>query len=611
MSTSHRIGVLGVTCLLVVGVRSAPAEPLELPGKIDSITVYRGQALVTRVVSLGGPAGLHEILVGGLPEQIVPASLHADGADGVEVRSVRYRVRPVEQDVREEVRKLDEQIRETQERIAANERHDRLIAERGTYLDKLEQFTAATANVELSRGVLNAETLEKLSGFLWTERRRLADEELKLAVELRKLRERLELLQRERGVLAAGSSRVMREAVIFADVGGAPVGQLRVRYLVNQATWSPSYNIRTDAGRRGVTVEYHASLQQTSGEDWPDVAMTLSTATPSLVARAPVLAPWTVTLVPAELAKGLPAVVGGQSPQGARREWVLERRKAELARQSQTMTPDAARDAADAPPWAWQPDAAELDAPLNVASNRLQMLDLVGDGKPDHKRDGPREAGDDVVTVTYNLPGRTTLPSRADRQLIQIARLSLAGDFYKVAVPALTGCVYDEALVTNTSQVVLLAGPVSTYVAGEFVGRDGLPTVAAGENFTVGFGIDASLRAARELVDRQETSQGGNRIITLKYRLELENFGPAPAAIRLLERLPLPKGAELKVTIGETSRPPVLDAPDAAAQERQGRLRWDVEVPAQTFGPKALAIEYQFTLEYAKTMTIADLPATR
>ena len=38
-----------------------------LHGKIEAVTVYRGQALVTRLVDVPGPAGLKEIIVGELP----------------------------------------------------------------------------------------------------------------------------------------------------------------------------------------------------------------------------------------------------------------------------------------------------------------------------------------------------------------------------------------------------------------------------------------------------------------------------------------------------------------------------------------------------------------
>src|ERR1051325_4615838 len=105
---THRRLVLAA--LLFASANASAAEPQMTKGTLDEVTVYRNQALVTRKIDVAGPAGLHEVVVSDLPEYLVPESLYAESADGVEVRSVRYRVRPVEKDVREEVRELDEKI---------------------------------------------------------------------------------------------------------------------------------------------------------------------------------------------------------------------------------------------------------------------------------------------------------------------------------------------------------------------------------------------------------------------------------------------------------------------------------------------------------------------
>src|SRR5689334_22390085 len=121
-------------------------------GKLDEVTVYRGQALVTRLVEVPGPTGLREVVVTELPEHVQPASIYAESADGVEVRSVLYRIRPVEQDVREEVRKLDEQILAVRDQIQTTNEKTSVLANQTAFLAKLEQFTAPTASVELTKG---------------------------------------------------------------------------------------------------------------------------------------------------------------------------------------------------------------------------------------------------------------------------------------------------------------------------------------------------------------------------------------------------------------------------------------------------------------------------
>ena len=141
---------------LAVCSTAAAAETI-VKGKLDAVTIYRGQALITRVVDLPAGEGLGEIVVSELPDRIVPQSLFAEGSDGVAIRSVVYRNRPVAQDVREEVRKIDDAIRSLNDQVAANAQQQNLLEEQRLYLDKLANFTAPTANVEMTKGVLNAD----------------------------------------------------------------------------------------------------------------------------------------------------------------------------------------------------------------------------------------------------------------------------------------------------------------------------------------------------------------------------------------------------------------------------------------------------------------------
>jgi len=597
------VSVVAIAFLSIANAQGA--DSIETSGVVDAVTVYRGQALVTRKVEVPGPAGLREVIVTDLPAHIVAGSIYADSNDSVEIRSVRYRVRPLADDVREEVRKLDEQIREVHDQIQATVRHKQLMTEHKTYLDKLEQFVAPTATVELTKGVLNAETLKGLTTFLFAERARLADEELKLAIEERTLAERNDVLQRERHTLTGSSTRTAREAVVFLNLPKAEGGRLRLSYLVANANWSPSYNVRTDKDRGGALLEYFASIQQMSGEDWNDVSMTLSTATPSLVAKAPVLMPLSVTLAPLgqeqQLAQG-----GGKGGRGqSKDELAKQQRQVEMQRgntlQAQQLQFDAAAPSAQAA-------GGNYDWILNDLACDLQMIDLLSHGKVTRTRERSSPAEVEGLSVTYELASRTTLPSRSDQQLVQIAALPLKGEFYRVASPVLTAYVYEEAQLTNATQTVLLAGPVSTYVAGQFVGHGDLPTVTAGEKFTVGLGIDSALRVERELLDRTESVQGGNRVVEFTYGLSIQNFRDEAVKVRLLDRLPRGKESEVNVNLASTSVDLSDDSEYQRLDRKKGILRWDVDVPANASLADARTVEYKFRVEYDKGTSISGLP---
>ena len=608
--------------LLIAVARVFAAEPQPTAGKIDAVTVYRGQALVTRTVDAAGPAGLREIVVTDLPERIVPASLFAEAGDNVEVRGLRFRTRPVSQDVREEVRKLEAALRDQQDAVAANARTLQTVIERKQYLDRLDQFSAPTATADLKSGVLNADTLQKLTLFVFEQRTKLAAEELKLQREGRDLGEQATLLERQLNDMTRGAAKFVREAVLLADFK-AGAGPVRVKYLVDSAAWSPSYVARADAGtgKRGVTVQYNASVQQQSGEDWADVQMTLSTATPSLVAAAPQLDALAIRLTRAEPKEELVAT---------REKYIVERqqlysrqRAAEGERNRNFFNGSfgAVADAANGP--ATQPQQAQIDAiqiagaarkdaELNDLASKLQVLEFAARdaGRPDAARDSSativadRQEG---VSVTYALPGRTSLPSRRDTQNVRIATLTADGEFYKLAMPVLTSYVYDQAQVANPGPNVLLAGPVASYLGGQYVGTGTLPTVAAGETFTVGFGIDASLRASRELVEKSETTQGGNRVMSFTYRLAVENFGKTPAVVRLTDRLPTSPDGDIRVTLVQTDKDPTTKPSDAATPpaKRTGTIAWAVTAAPETVGEKAASVQYVYKLEFDKQLSIA------
>ncbi|HKD38247.1 MAG TPA: DUF4139 domain-containing protein, partial [Pirellulales bacterium] len=372
---------------------------------------------------------------------------------------------------------------------------------------------------------------------------------------------------------------------------------------------------------------------QMSGEDWNNVSMTLSTATPSLVAKAPVLEPLTIALSTIANPGGKGSAASYMS---AKQELEVRRRAVEQSRNFngnnsfttgiisngggqfgaansalnlQTGVGGAPSQQPANPADTQQQQLAQtedFDVTLNDVARESQVLDLVNSAKVD--RSGkPSRADSEGVSVSYQLSARTSLPSRSDRQLIQIASIPMKADFYLVAMPVLTSAVYQEASVVNTSGRVLLAGPVSTYVAGQFVGHGDMPTVSIGESFTVGLGIDSSLRATRELVKKNESIQGGNRVVDFTYQLAIENFGSDAAHVRLMDRMPTAKENEVKLTLVAPGQPLSEDS-RYEQQRKKGLLRWDVKVPAQSIGAKSFTLDYQMQMEYDKQLSIASLP---
>ena len=99
MKTRTQVFVLAsvAICLLTA---SAFAELPTITGTISKVTAYRGQALVTRTITVNLAPGTSELIVGNLPAKIIPESLYAQTACVIKVLSVRYREKAIREDTR-------------------------------------------------------------------------------------------------------------------------------------------------------------------------------------------------------------------------------------------------------------------------------------------------------------------------------------------------------------------------------------------------------------------------------------------------------------------------------------------------------------------------------
>jgi hypothetical protein len=607
MSRFTRSGAIAMACLVTgamfaaqVQAQAKKVDPKVVFGKVAEVTLYRGQAQVAREMELKNGAGPVELVVTNLPAHVVANSLFAEGSKGIEVRAVRYRRRAVGAAPRQEVRRLEEQIQTLADDTLLNKANQALVAKKTAYLDKLEGFVAPTARAELSKGVLNAEALEKITTFSFKQREAAAAELLKLQKEARTIQSKMSVLMRQRSSLSTGSSKTVHEAVLFLEKRVAGPQTVRLTYLVNQCGWGPAYNFRADSKTGKVNVEYNAVIQQMSGENWDGVKLTLSTASPSISSAAPGLASLRVTLAPmgpqfAQNNKNKRQVPGianleaqVQSIQGRRGKAYLDNRQT-LTQYGNIQT-------------SWQ---------LNDAAQDFQLLEF--NCTVDQMASMQRQAYDsqEGPTLNYQLTNAVSLASRSDQQMIRIMESDVKSDFYHVATPLLTSHVYREAELTNTTDQDLLGGQATVYLDGRFVGRTEIGTVARGQEFLVGFGADSQLRTSREMVDRTEGVQGGNKVITFNYALAVENFKGTPVAVRIQDRVPFNRGTnQVRVVLADLKDKLSTDKAYVRADRPKGILRWDLEIPAGATGEKGRRVEYSYKIEYDRNFTLAN-PTSR
>ncbi|SIO40824.1 conserved hypothetical protein [Singulisphaera sp. GP187] len=265
--------------------------PRPAASRIVAVTVYQGQALVTREVSVPEGEGTIELVVTPLPPQTVDGSLYTEGIEGLRVLSTRYRTRAVKEDTREAVRAKEAQLKKLQADAERLKNEVAVQVRDLQYLEKLEGFTGSALTNLTAKGRLDSEGVLTLSKFVMESRGLKAKAQTELHQQLLANTEGAEFTKRQLTEMSAGSSRVERDAVIVVHKTRPDAGTVRLGYLVGAADWSPQYRLRGGADDAPVRIECLAAVVQQTGEAWSDVRVTLSTARPSLDAAPPELLP--------------------------------------------------------------------------------------------------------------------------------------------------------------------------------------------------------------------------------------------------------------------------------------------------------------------------------
>ncbi|MCB9740251.1 MAG: mucoidy inhibitor MuiA family protein [Deltaproteobacteria bacterium] len=588
-------GPLVATCALVAPAL-AETENVEdalprAPSRLDHVTVYRGEALVTRVVEVPAGKGDVDVVVEGLPERVVPASLAArpDGK-GVLVRAVRFQSRVSSHAPDPRIAALDEALRKLSERDADlrtalrnAERRQKLVESQAT------GWAVPTLKHDIGRGAIDPKKVAELNAHVFGLLDKAEAEVARLHGEQRALQRERQQTQRERNELVGGS-RHRREAIITVARQKSGKSKVFLDYLVSSASWSPTYHMRLGARGDKVRVEYLAEVAQQSGEDWDGVALVLSTATPRMSAESPVLAPLWIQLQQSNAGKGKAnKKLGGASYSSMQSNLRAQQRRL-LADQDQGRA-------------GWE---------VNKAAARSQRAEIAADRESVvQAREALRQA-EETLAVSYALNGRLSLGSRRERQLVEIAAFELdAANFYE-AVPLFSSYVNRYARVTNKSKVPLLAGPYSAWSEGEFVGRGSIGVVATGQDFVVGFGADPQLRCARELVDKKDETSWGTRTQTFDVRLRVESYKDRPVRVLLYDRIPATRDAtDLAIKVASSGRPLSTDPVYLRDRKPAGILRWDLDVPAGSNGAKASDLRYRWEMAYGKDKHVGKEAAER
>jgi uncharacterized protein (TIGR02231 family) len=514
-----------IALALLASVAAAPlaiSAELPLASRIDAVTVFPDAAAVTRIGEVRVPAGQHVVVLRGLPATIDPASIRIEGAsDGqLVIGSADVRRAPAQieaqEDSQKRLRELQAELAAVRGRIDALEAQKRAVAEFARL--------AAEAAVKDGKGFDLAQARAA-----WTavgEGTAAANEALQVqTARAAEVEARIRAIETAAGRPRPGAAPVV-DLAVSVEAASALSAALTVTYRVGSARWTAVYDAALDTAANGparINLVRRASVSQRTGEDWEDVALTLSTARVAGGASAPMVMTQTLSLRE-------PYVVLDAQRQRARQT-------AETMERAQTMAPPAPQ------------------------------------GPPELARASEQEAQSmsSTFSASFVAPGRVTVARDGAARVLRLSSHGLEAPLLAKVAPALEPRAYLSASLTWTGEAPLLPGEVSLMRDGVFVGKASISAVAAGDGFELGFGADDRIKVERVPVRRRDNDPSGwsaSRNQLSDHRTTITNLHRRPMRISVVDRIPVSENSAVTVEALPTNTP----ATDKTVQDPRGGI---------------------------------------
>ncbi len=527
----------GKSCLLsslaLLGALPAFAGDIKASSHIDAVTLFPDAAQATRVAEVDLPAGASRVILANLPLGADSSTFQVSGEGDFAIGAIETEIETpaaLDQTFNEPaIRKLQDEAAALDATLdVLNTRESMAKAYGGAQLDVWAK-NEKSVDPEFQKRVwqLVSETLAK-SG------------EQKRGVESRKreIEEQIEKLRRDEA--AVSQAQPTKRVTVALEAKAATHARLSLIYRLGGSSWTPAYEARLDTGggkaRPKLELARRVFVKQSTGEDWTDVAMTISTLRAAGGTTPPVLLPATASLAP---------------PPGAQA----------------FRAPDARHDVMS-PASSILGGAPRAGAPERSNGAESAALQIEAE----------QEA--DAYQAMFHAPGRFSLASGGAQKALQLSTQTGEARLVEKSAPSLDPRAFLVAHFTNSEGAKMAPGPVQLYRDGVFIGQAVLPGVAPGDSADLGFGADDRVSVAYAPVRRQEDKAGlfgGVKTDTREFKTVLRNLHDFPVQVEISDRMPYSETADISVELLPQSAPPTEQDPNG----KRGLLVWRFELPPQ------------------------------
>ena len=623
-SSLERLLLAAAILALLLGLSFAaaavpPSDNHEVPveSAIDHVVVYEQGAQIKRLAPVSLRAGINVLVFTDLNTAIDPSKVRLSGRGDFTVLGISHRYHT---DTLGGADSHDERLRMTELRNKLT-RDIQYAQARRVLFDREEQLLLQNQDFKVKDTGVDLDRLMQATTFFQERFQLIQEGRAAIDHEVASYQAEIVALDLAMQQLPTLRTATSLEVLVRVESAKSTQGELVFSYWMQQAGWTPSYNVRVKDVDDPMRLECQAMVHQTTGERWEDVTLTVATGTPSQNRTKPNLQPWyidgsqgraggatTVTSANAWLkaqpynptvrevrgqlydANGLPLVGATVMSSDGRNRAVTDingfynlqvaQGTTALSYQSVGYAMETMNISSPVMNVSLAPAAAMLDV-LTIAEVAEDESESLFGRSSSRRREVEEDLSFVAVDIAhsptqtrFNVAATYDIPSDGHPHAVRIQDHSLEAEYLHQCAPKLDPQVYLTAMFTDWEDLDLMNGRMHVYFGDDYVGESQLRLDFVEDTLAISLGPDPNIVVRRKRTLREDKIGAftGKKEFNREYTFAVINRKKSGIHLQLEDQLPLVRTEEIVIDR--------LKLDGATVHEASGQVVWDINVKA-------------------------------
>lgn len=535
---------------------------------VDKVTVYPDRAEICRRVDTSLSEGLNQVVLKKLPDTVDPDSIRVEGKGAATITEVVFQSESVAKDEGDMPAKQKDLT--TEKEHLEKEKKDLeselfVLKKQWLLLDGFANTASKGVKKEgthVTAPELNDTYFKGLKDFLRlyaAEGNALEKKQIELQEKIETISDRINAITQNLQKMTNDmqTTNEIKKCTIVVECQSACKVTLLVSYVTSNASWKPSYDIRMFTAEDKLKITYYGQIRQSTGEDWTEAKLFLSTAMPSIGGEIPDLLTAELHLRKPRLASASPKRGFGFA--GLRNSF----RRPQPFEEEVLYCASASADA-----------FMQMDFPSQPVAMPCVSYAAA-------------EVGEGVATTMYEIARPSTIPSDNVEHKVTVGLVDIKPKISYTSVPKRVPHAFMLAKVTNSSPYTFLSGETSIFLDNTFVGKASMKDVYPLEEFECSLGVDPAVKITYKPLKKYRASSGIiSKVISNTHEQVIEVKNTHDYDIQILVSDQFPRSADDRIKVHLLEPQIDLKHPDKSKDKdvtlnKSNNLEWSLEVKKQ------------------------------